>query len=127
MPQVAVRLTDDELAALDRMVAEHHFASRTAAVRDGIARLRKEEEDRRIAEEYERAYGNRPPTQEEIEWGELGARMLAELTKDEPPWDFDDEPSRQVPAPAESLQQIEAATQALLDLVREIAARRAGS
>jgi Arc/MetJ-type ribon-helix-helix transcriptional regulator len=124
MPQVAIRLTDDELAALDQMVAEHHFASRTAAIRDGIARLRKEQEDRRIAESYERAYGNRPPTQEEIDWGETGMRLLAELTRDEPPWDFDEEePPPARPAVEETLREVETAAQHILDVLGRAAFR----
>ena len=41
--QIAVRLDDDELAALDTEVLEGRAASRSEAVRHGIARLRREQ------------------------------------------------------------------------------------
>jgi Arc/MetJ-type ribon-helix-helix transcriptional regulator len=40
--QIAVRLGDDELAALDAEVAEGRAASRSDAVRHGIARLQRD-------------------------------------------------------------------------------------
>jgi len=127
MPQIAIRLSEDELAGLDRLVAERRFASRAAAVRNALAQVLKAEEDRQIAEEYERAYGNRPPTQEEIEWGELGAYLLGELTKDEPPWDFDEGDEQQEAPPVHSpdvrysLQEIEVVAEQLLGLVHAAA------
>ena len=41
--QIAIRLTDDELAALDAEVAEGRAANRSDAVRRGIARLQREQ------------------------------------------------------------------------------------
>jgi Arc/MetJ-type ribon-helix-helix transcriptional regulator len=41
--QIAIRLDDDELAALDAEVAEGRAASRSEAVRQGIARLRRQQ------------------------------------------------------------------------------------
>jgi Arc/MetJ-type ribon-helix-helix transcriptional regulator len=41
--QIAIRLDDDELAALDAEVAEGRAASRSDAVRRSIARLRREQ------------------------------------------------------------------------------------
>lgn len=41
--QIAVRLDDTELAALDTEVAEGRAASRSEAVRRGIARLRRDQ------------------------------------------------------------------------------------
>jgi Arc/MetJ-type ribon-helix-helix transcriptional regulator len=121
MPQIAIRLSEDELHGLDRLVAERHFDSRAAAIRDALAQVLKAEEDRQIAEEYERAYGNRPPTQEEIEIGQIGAHLLGELTKDEPPWDFGDgdtEPSLSAAAHQQTFSDLEAALRHALDLVR---------
>jgi len=46
--QIAVRLDDDELAALDTEVAEGRAANRSDAVRHGISRLRR---DQRYREE----------------------------------------------------------------------------
>jgi Arc/MetJ-type ribon-helix-helix transcriptional regulator len=41
--QIAVRLDDDELAALDAEVAQGRAASRSDAVRHGIARLQRDQ------------------------------------------------------------------------------------
>jgi len=121
MPQIAIRLSEDELAGLDRLVAERHFDSRAAAIRDALAQVLKAEEDRRIDEEYERAYGNRPPTQEEMEIGQVGAYLLGELTKDEPPWDFGDddtESSLSAAVHQQTFSDLEAALRHALELVR---------
>lgn len=107
MPQIAIRISEEELALLDRLVAEEHFASRAAVIRDALARLRKERDDREMAEELRRAYERVPETQEEIDLGITGALLMAESTKDEPPWDFDaddaDDPLRRVEAAASEL------------------------
>jgi Arc/MetJ-type ribon-helix-helix transcriptional regulator len=42
-PQIAIRLDDRELAALDSEVAQGRAASRSEAVRHGIARLQREQ------------------------------------------------------------------------------------
>ncbi len=73
MPQIAVRLSAEELALLDQLVAEEHFASRAAVIRDALARLRKEREDREMAEELRRAYERVPETQEERDLGDRRA------------------------------------------------------
>jgi Arc/MetJ-type ribon-helix-helix transcriptional regulator len=122
MPQIAIRLSEDELAGLDRLVAARHFDSRAAAIRDALAQVLKAEEDRRIDEAYERAYGNRPPTQEEIDVGITGAILLGELAKDEPPWEFDEEEKPSTPKPdVQLLQQIEVVAEQLLGLAHQAA------
>ncbi|HVH21291.1 MAG TPA: hypothetical protein VNA11_02440 [Pseudonocardia sp.] len=73
MPQIAVRVSEEELALLDRLVAEEHFA--------------------------------------EIDLGITGALIMAETTKDEPPWDFDDD--------TDPLRRVETAASELLQLVHE--------
>ena len=113
MPQIAVRVSDEELALLDRLVAEEHFASRAAVIRGALARLRKERDDREMAEELRRAYERVPETQEEIDLGITGALIMAETTKDEPPWDFDDEDD------TDPLRRVETAASELLQLVHE--------
>lgn len=47
MPQIAVRLEERELAALDAEVAEGRAANRSEAVRRGIARLQREQRYRK--------------------------------------------------------------------------------
>ena len=117
MPQIAIRVSEEELALLDRLVAEEHFASRAAVIRDALARLRKEREDREMAEELRRAYERVPETQEEIDLGITGLLIMAETTKDEPPWDFDEEDD------ADPLRRVEAAASELLNLVHEARGR----
>jgi Arc/MetJ-type ribon-helix-helix transcriptional regulator len=122
MPQIAIRLSEDELAGLDRLVAERHFASRAAAIRDALAQVQKGEEDRQIAEEYRRAYADRPPTQDEIEWGHIGAYMLGKLTENEPPWEPGDGEEEVAPTPDVrfALQEIEIVANRLLGLVHTV-------
>jgi len=120
MPQIAVRVSEEELALLDRLVAEEHFTSRAAVIRDALARLRKERDDREMVEELRRAYERVPVTQEEIDLGITGALIMAETTKDEPPWDFDDEDD------ADPLRRVETAASELLQLVHEARGRAAG-
>ncbi|PZS33785.1 MAG: hypothetical protein DLM61_04575, partial [Pseudonocardiales bacterium] len=67
--QIAVRIPEGDLAALDDAVRAGRFASRAAAVREGLTRLLREERDREIAESYRRAYSKHP----EEEWfGKVG-------------------------------------------------------
>ena len=122
MPQIAIRLSDDELAALDQLVAAGNFESRAAAVRDALTRALKAEEDRQIAAQYERAYGNRPPTQEEIDIGITGEILLAQSYEEmgEPPWE-DDEEERPDPTPDVQWREIEVMAEHLLSLVHDAA------
>lgn len=71
--QVPVRLTDEDVAALDRAVAAGRFASRSDALRSGLARLLAEERELEIDEAYRRGYGRHP----QEEW--VGAAGLAGL------------------------------------------------
>lgn len=78
--QIAIRIPERDLAALDEAVRAGRFASRAAAVREGVSRLLGEERDREIAASYRRAYSEHP----EEEWfGEVGAALLAEAVADE--------------------------------------------
>ena len=56
MAQIAVRLSDQELALLDEAVAEGVVATRAAGVRAGVALLARQLREQRIAESYRRAY-----------------------------------------------------------------------
>jgi Arc/MetJ-type ribon-helix-helix transcriptional regulator len=60
MVQIAIRLADADLERLDAAVAEGRFPSRAAAVRAGVDRLLRDERDREIAGQYQRAYGTQP-------------------------------------------------------------------
>lgn len=79
--QVAVRIPEEDLAAVDEAVRAGRFASRAAAVREGVSRLLRAERERQIAESYRRAYSEQP----QEEWlGETGAALLAEAVAREP-------------------------------------------
>ena len=72
--QVPVRLTDSDLAALDAAVRRGRFASRSEALRAGLARVLGDEREREIEDAYRRGYEEHP----QEEWvGEVG---LAGLT-----------------------------------------------
>ena len=58
--QIAIRLDDDDLAAVDAAVAAGRYPSRAAAVRAGVRALVRKEREREIAEAYRRAYATAP-------------------------------------------------------------------
>jgi Arc/MetJ-type ribon-helix-helix transcriptional regulator len=71
--QVPVRLTEADIAALDKVVSSGRFASRSDALRAGLAHVLREEREREIEESYQRGYGEHP----QEEWvGELGLAAL---------------------------------------------------
>ena len=73
-------MTDQDAAALDELVAQGRFESRSDALRAGLARLLREERDREIDAAYRRGYGERP----QEEWvGRVGLQGLAELDRAE--------------------------------------------
>jgi len=78
--QIAVRLDDDQLAALDAEVASGKFESRAEAVRAAIDRMLREEREREIAEAYRRGYGRQP----QEEWvGQAGLELLEDFHRRE--------------------------------------------
>ncbi len=94
MTQVAVRLDDQEVAELDRMVRAGVFPSRAAAIRAALADQRRAEENRRLAQAYHAAYGERPQSAAGAGVG-AGSAAIAEFYADEPPWDDQpDDPAR---------------------------------
>ena len=58
--QIAVRIADEDLAALDESVSNGAYPNRAAAVRAGIDLLLRKERDRSIGAAYRRAYGDHP-------------------------------------------------------------------
>jgi len=58
--QVPVRLTEEDVAALDAIVAEGRFSSRSDALRAGLAHVLHEEREREIDAAYRRGYGQNP-------------------------------------------------------------------
>jgi Arc/MetJ-type ribon-helix-helix transcriptional regulator len=77
---VQTRLDDEELRALDAAIASGRFASRSDALRAGLAGLLREEREREIAAAYARGYGRKP---QEAWVGELGLSLLDRVTKAE--------------------------------------------
>ena len=71
--QIAVRISREVVDALDDAVARGEFATRTEAVRVALDELAQRLRDQEIAEEYRRAYTEKP----QEEWiGELGLSLL---------------------------------------------------
>jgi Arc/MetJ-type ribon-helix-helix transcriptional regulator len=70
---VQTRLDDDELRALDAAIERGRFASRSDALRAGLARVLRDEREREIAAAYARGYGRQP---QEAWVGELGLSLL---------------------------------------------------
>ena len=78
--QVPVRLTEEDVAALDAAVAAGSFESRSDALRAGLASVLREEREREIDEAYRRGYGEHP----QEEWiGEAGLAALTALDRAE--------------------------------------------
>lgn len=81
--QIAVKLPDELVAALDRLVSKGAFDSRSSAVRHGVAAVvaasRREAIDRQYAEGYARS----PDTEEEL----AQATRLAVASINDEPWD----------------------------------------
>jgi Arc/MetJ-type ribon-helix-helix transcriptional regulator len=73
MAQIAVRLSDEELAELDRMVASGSYPSRAAVVRAGLAAMTERERRAEIAEAYREAYERVP----QDEWFAESAATIA--------------------------------------------------
>lgn len=74
--QIAIRIPDDDLRALDEAIAQGRFPSRAAAVREALARLLRDERHASIEEADRRGYGAVP----QEEWvGEAGLAAFAAL------------------------------------------------
>lgn len=72
--QLAVRLSAEELAALDEVVALSRFPTRAAAIRHALALLLRDERERGIEAAYERGYRSKP----QEDWiGETGLAAFA--------------------------------------------------
>lgn len=80
---IAVKLPDELVAALDRLVAEGVFDSRSSAVRHGVAAV--VATSRRLAVDrlYAEGYAREPETEEELR---RATRLAVESINDEP-WD----------------------------------------
>ncbi len=79
--QIAVRLEEAQLEALDSLIAEGVFANRADAVRSGVASLIAAVESRRIDDAIRAGYKMHPPTSGEIEAAQAA---LGEAIAEEP-------------------------------------------
>ena len=75
--QVPTRFREDELAALDQLVADGVADSRSEAIRLAVARLHDHHRRARIGEEITAAYRAMPQTSEDLEWAMDSADDLA--------------------------------------------------
>jgi Arc/MetJ-type ribon-helix-helix transcriptional regulator len=78
--QIAVRLDDDALAALDQAIASGRYPNRAAAIRAALEQLLREERELEIEEAYRRGYGEHP--QEEAQ-GKAGLILMAQQLRDD--------------------------------------------
>jgi Arc/MetJ-type ribon-helix-helix transcriptional regulator len=73
--QIAIRIPERDLAAVDAAVRAGRFESRAAAIRAALTRLLADERDREIAEAYRRGYERQP---QDPSLGQAGAALMAE-------------------------------------------------
>ncbi|HEV7482048.1 MAG TPA: ribbon-helix-helix domain-containing protein [Solirubrobacterales bacterium] len=78
--QIAIRIPDAQLQALDDAVEAGSFESRADGVRQALARLLSELREEKIAREYREAYARHP---DDPAVGEAGAKLLAEAFRRE--------------------------------------------
>ena len=81
VPQIAIRLPREVLAAIDQLVADGQCPSRAEAVRSGVEMLLREAERKRIDAEIVEGY-KRIPDEENDPWAEASLRQMIE----EEPW-----------------------------------------
>jgi Arc/MetJ-type ribon-helix-helix transcriptional regulator len=74
--QIAIRLPEADVSALDEAIAHGRFPNRAAALREGLRRLLRAEREREIEEAYRRGYGAQP----QEDWlGQTGLAAFAAL------------------------------------------------
>ena len=73
--QIAIRIPDDQLRALDSAIEAGAFDSRADCVRQALTRLLGDLREQQIAREYREAYARHP---QDPAMGEAGAMLLAE-------------------------------------------------
>ena len=81
MTQIALKLPDELVGALDALVARGRFPSRSAAVRRGIEVVVAEQQRELLDTAYVEGYRNFPETEEELREAE---RLAVQSIADEP-------------------------------------------
>lgn len=78
--QIPVRIPERDAELLDEAVARGRFASRSEALRAGLAMLLREEREQEIEEAYRRGYGKHP---QEERIGQDGLILLQQRVESE--------------------------------------------
>jgi Arc/MetJ-type ribon-helix-helix transcriptional regulator len=76
--QIAVRIPDDQLQALDDAVEAGAFESRADGVRRALTQLLRDLREEQIGREYREAYARHP---EDPAIGRMGIKLLAEAVR----------------------------------------------
>ncbi len=76
VPQLVTRIDDETAAAIDALVDDGDFASRSDVVHAGILRLVDEHRRRAIGDEIIAGYRRNPETAEELASAEANARAM---------------------------------------------------
>ena len=81
--QIAVKLPDELLAAVDRLVDDDHFASRSEIVRAGLQRMVADAASRTIDRAFADGVCSHPDTDDDVQ----RATTLALESIDDEPWE----------------------------------------
>lgn len=81
--QIAVKLPDDLVAALDGLVGRGAFTNRSLAVRHAIERLVRGDEHQRVDEAFVAGFTRHPEDEDEL----ADARRLAIEAIEDEPWE----------------------------------------
>lgn len=81
--QVAAKLPNDLVEAVDDLVEHGTFANRSQAIRQGLETLLATQRREALEETYRRAYARHPETEEEL----AEASRLAIASIEEEPWE----------------------------------------
>jgi Arc/MetJ-type ribon-helix-helix transcriptional regulator len=80
--QIAVRIPDELVAELKRLVEDGAYATMADAIREGARRLVHDQRQRAIDEAIIEGYRRIPPTPDERQWADRSGRQLIA----EEPW-----------------------------------------
>ena len=81
---LAVRLPEETINGLDRLVAEGWYVTRSAGIKDALDKLLEAVERQRIDQALIEGYKRFPETKDELEWAEHSAREMFDEWVEEP-------------------------------------------
>jgi Arc/MetJ-type ribon-helix-helix transcriptional regulator len=81
--QIAVKLPDELLAAIDRLVENQRFASRSEIVRAGLQRVIADDASHTIDRAFERGFAQHPDSDDDVR----RATTMAIESIDDEPWE----------------------------------------